>query len=89
MNERSGESEVVIGPEFDAELLGRLRRVVEAARGSISESSYGVGGSQEVITYEILLPSGMLVATAETYIGLSIRGPAALVEEVRLAVQQA
>jgi hypothetical protein len=81
--------EVILGAEFDSALFQRLVEVVNAAGGQMSEASYGVGGSQEVITYDVVLPSGKLVATSETYVGLSIRGPAAIVQEIRLAVQSA
>jgi len=84
----SQEVEVSLGAESDLVLLARLRSVVHAAGGSMSEQSWSIGGSQEVIAYEIILPTGRLVATAETYVGLSIRGPAPLVHEVSHAVQR-
>jgi len=83
------EVEVVLGAEFDSALLKQLRSVVEAAGGHMSEAFFGVGGSQEITRYDVVLPAGKLVATSETYIGLSIRGSAALVQEVCLALQSA
>jgi hypothetical protein len=83
------EIEAVLGAEYDQVLFERLRSVIVAAGGRISESSYGMGGSQEVFTYDFVLPSGKLVLVAETYAGLSIQGPNALVEEVSNAVRSA
>jgi hypothetical protein len=83
------EVEVVLGEEFDQALFDHLVAVVRAAGGNISEASHGVGGSQELITYDVTLPTGSLVVIAETYAGLSVRGPAALVEEIRCALHRA
>jgi uncharacterized protein YihD (DUF1040 family) len=83
------EVEVLLGAEFDSALFQRLVKVVTAAGGQMSEASYAVGGSQEVKTYDVVLPSGKLVVTRETYVGLSLRGPAEIVQEVRRAVQSA
>ncbi len=83
------ELELNLGSETDAALLARLRSVVTTAGGSISETSWNVVGSQEIGTYEILLPRGKLVATTETYVGLSIHGPASLVRDISRAVQRA
>lgn len=83
------EAEAVLGVEYDSALFERLSRFVARAGGHISETSYGVGGSQELITYEIVLPAGKLILVSETYAGLSIRGPAALVQDVAHAVRSA
>jgi hypothetical protein len=85
----SEQVEVSLGSESDSLLLGRLQKTVHAAGGTMSEVSWGVGGSQEITTYEIVLPTGSLIATAETYVGLSIRGPDHLVQEVSRAVLNA
>ncbi|QSI76641.1 hypothetical protein [Niveibacterium microcysteis] len=81
--------EVVLGPEFDTALMERLRRWVHTEGGRMSEGSFGVGGSQELTRYDVILPTGDLVVTSETYVGLSIRGPEELVRAVCLAVQSA
>ena len=80
---------VCLGSECDSLLLKRLRNAVQTAGGSMSEVSWGVGGSQEVAVYEIVLPLGQLIATAETYVGLSLRGPVLLVNEITRAVSRA
>jgi hypothetical protein len=80
--EISAIKEAILGPECDAELLARLKSAVLAAKGTMSEASYVVAGSQEIITYGIALPDGELTATSETYVGLSIKGPAQLVKQL-------
>jgi hypothetical protein len=74
--------EIRLGDEYDSALLARLEAAVVARGGSFSESSWGVGGSQEIITYAIGLPSGKLEAISETYIGLILRGSSELVQEL-------
>ena len=74
--------EAILGPEWDEALLARLKAAVLAAKGTMSESSHAVAGSQEITTFAIVLPGGQLTATSETYMGLSIQGPAHLVEQL-------
>ena len=79
---------IELGPEWDGELLLRLRSVVTAEGGTMKESSWGVGGSQEVCSYVIQLPDGAIQATTETYMGLVISGPSALVQRIAHLVKQ-
>jgi hypothetical protein len=71
--------EVLIGGETDGDLLERLSANVRSLGGSIKNSDWAIGGSQEITTYKITLPQGNLEAVAETYIGLLLRGPEELV----------
>jgi hypothetical protein len=75
-----------LGPEWDEALLRRLREAVAERGGNMWETSWGVGGSQEIIEYEILLRGTTLTATSETYMGLILRGPHAVVEELASVV---
>ena len=72
-------NQVLLGAETDDVLFERLRAEVLALGGSIQNAEWTIGGSQEVTTYTILLPEGRLEAIAETYVGLSLRGPASMV----------
>jgi hypothetical protein len=75
--------EIVLGSEYDDNLFLRLVAEVEALGGSIVDKEWILGGSQEMIFFQITLPNGNLEAVAETYVGLSLRGmQAALVEQV-------
>ncbi len=78
-----------IGDEHDPALLSRLRTAVANLGGTMTGSFWAVGGSQEITRYEISLPDGAVEVEAETYIGLSLRGPTQLVQQVALAVQSA
>lgn len=72
-------SQVRLGNENDVNLFDKLCAEVLALGGSIQESDWVVVGSQEIRTYTIILPEGRLEANAETYVGLSLRGPSSLV----------
>lgn len=80
------EIELTLGSETDDRLADRLCEVVRKLGGSMTTTLAGVGGSQDLTVVDIDLPKGRLVAIRETYIGLSIRGQRALVEEVRAAM---
>ena len=83
------EIEISLGEGTDGLLVSKVGKVAAAAGGSVSEASWDVGGSQEVITYAISLPGGQLTLVAETYVGLLLRGPKALATEFSHAVQSA
>jgi len=83
----TGHSEIALGDEYDAALIARLEAVVIAQGGTFSELSWHVAGSQELIIYNIKLPSGELTATCETYMGLVLHGSTALVRKLFDAVQ--
>ncbi len=68
-----------LGSETDDDLFERLCSEVVGMGGSIADSQWVLGGSQERTTYTINLPTGTLEAVAETYVGLSLVGDAALV----------
>ena len=80
-------SELDLGSETDAELFAKHQSVVVSLGGTFAEASYGVGGSQEIVTYAIALQEGRLEVASETYVGLLLRGPAVLVERVANAVR--
>jgi hypothetical protein len=71
-----------LGPEWDGALLLRLRQAVAELGGTMREVSWGVGGSQEICEYEIHLRGVTLTAIGETYMGLVLRGPHSMVEEL-------
>lgn len=75
-----------LGEEFDLELLKRFREHVRAMGGTTQETEHTVVGSQETAQYAFSFPSGTVTATSETYSGLTIRGPAQLVQELNRAI---
>ena len=72
----------VLGDEFDDALFQRLCEAVARLGGTMRDREWVIGGSREVTTFDIELPDGQLVAMVETDIGLSLRGPEALVVRV-------
>jgi hypothetical protein len=68
-----------LGAETDDDLFERLRIAIIDLGGSIDDSEWALGGSQEVTTYKIVLPAGTLEAVSETYMGLSLVGDETLV----------
>ena len=71
--------QVMLGSDTDDSLFQRLCDEVHSLGGSIEDTKWLLGGSQEITTYTIILPEGMLEAEADTYVGLSLRGPLELV----------
>ena len=78
-----------LGSEWDETLLLRLRKAIADLGGDMTETSRGVGGSQEVAEYEILVRGVTITATAETYMGLLLRGPLEIVDEIAELVSRA
>jgi uncharacterized protein YihD (DUF1040 family) len=76
-----------LGEEFDLELLKRLREHVRAMGGTTQETEHTIVGSQETVQHAFVFPSGTVTATSETYCGLTIRGPAQLVQELSRAIE--
>jgi hypothetical protein len=75
-------TEILLGSEYDDDLVCRLVAEVEAMGGAVTDKEWVLGGSQEITTFEISLPDGKLEAVAETYVGLFLRGAAPLVESL-------
>jgi hypothetical protein len=73
----------IVGPEHDEALFARLGVVLSKLGYRLGSSWDGVGGSQEISHWEIAGLGGNLVVESETYIGLSVSGPAELVSVVR------
>lgn len=75
----------IVGPESDASLVAKLGSALLACHYSVDSATWGVGGSQELSTWTVSGPNGVLVVEAETYIGLSVTGDPGLVAELRVA----
>lgn len=70
---------ILLGSEGDDNLFDRLVSAVKDMGGSIVDTEWVLGGSQELTRYSIRLPAGNLEALAETYIGLTLCGNPELV----------
>jgi|GEM_PF-1200341 len=73
---------VVLGPEYDQRLRGAVLEVLARLGGTPSKHEWGIGGSQEVRTLEVNIGTDCVILEAETYIGLSVQGPAKLVDRI-------
>ena len=73
---------VILGDEYDENLRNTLRNVMLNKHAISVDKSWGVGGSQEVETWHVMLGNDLLVIEAETYVGLSIVGPKLIVEGI-------
>jgi hypothetical protein len=72
-----------IGPENDRELVEKVRRLLKDIGYKEADSWNGIGGSQKITHIEYLGHGGRLTLETETYIGLTLQGPAGLVASIR------
>jgi hypothetical protein len=75
------------GAEHDDAIRARLKAVLLDLGYHPLDESWGVAGSQEIARWEFAGPLGGLTVEAETYVGLTISGPSAAVNEVRSRLQ--
>lgn len=78
----------VVGSEYDGPHFDRLRMALTTVGYRAVDSTWGVGGSQELRTWDIEGPDGPLHIEAETYVGLTVSGSPALVATIRRAFEQ-
>jgi hypothetical protein len=74
-----------VGPEFNEALLRRLGATLRACGYAVDSRSWGVAGSQELSTWNVTGPRGVLLVEAETYIGLTVTGARPLIDELKNA----
>jgi hypothetical protein len=73
---------IVLGDEFDDQLATALSAVLRRMGAVGSEPVWGVAGSQEIHSHVITISGATITVESETYVGLTITGPDALVEEI-------
>lgn len=73
---------VILGPEYDEALQAAVMAALTALGGVMTVDDWGVGGSQELSTRVFRVDGQEVTVEAETYIGLSLSGPDALVDRV-------
>jgi hypothetical protein len=79
---------VVLGPEHDAELRNALMETLRELDGHITDRSWGVAGSQEIERLDLIVNGERVIVEAETYMGLSLSGSAAVVQLIVTALQR-
>ena len=72
-----------VGAEYDKAIQARLKSVLLELGYRLSDKWWGVGGSQEISHWKFTGVLGDLTVEAETYVGLTITGPSAAINEVR------
>ena len=77
---------IILGDEYDEVLREVLMTVLKQMGGRPQSKEWGLGGSQEFRTLKVGIRNCDLLVESETYIGLSITGDEALVEEIAAAV---
>lgn len=71
-----------LGDEFDDALRDVLRIVLLKNQAVGVDTSWGVGGSQEIEVLKVRLGDDLVTIESETYIGLTISGEKSLVEKI-------
>jgi hypothetical protein len=80
---------VVLGDEFHDSLRQKLMDVLRKLGAlQTGKSDRLVAGSQDLEELDVTIDGRSLHVEGETYVGLSISGPADLVEQVRRLVSQ-
>lgn len=80
---------VIFGPEYDGTLRTTVMDVMEQLGASVESRNGSVAGSQEIETVQARSADQEIIIEAETYIGLSITGDEATVNEISERVRQA
>jgi len=81
------EIESTLDAEYDARVFRALGAAVSALNGVVEGPDWAVAGSQEISTWRLTFSSAHVVATAETYMGVTLRGPPDIVSRLTSAVK--
>jgi hypothetical protein len=77
---------VNLGDEFDEKLWKALRSSLSDLGAKNCDENWGIGGSQELVTLVVELEGALIRIESETYMGLTVSGPARLVDKVQQEV---
>ena len=77
---------LILGDEYDEALRHKLMDALAGLSATIEAHQWGLGGSQIIQTTKVLLGKDLLVVECETYVGLSLSGPARVVDRVAAMV---
>lgn len=79
---------IVLGDEYDDVLRDALCAVLMRNGAVGVDKSWGVGGSQEIETLTVKLGGDLIAIESETFVGLTVAGPNAVVEDIARQVWQ-
>lgn len=88
MTSSTGQTQVVLGDEYDEKLRKVLLDILRELGAQPADHWYGVGGSQEVERFEVVVDGTSVAVESETYIGLSIAGNEAVVNRIAERVRR-
>ena len=77
---------LILGDEYDEALRHKLMDALAGLGATIEAPQWGLGGSQIIQTTKVLLGKDLLVVECETYVGLSLFGPARVVDRLAAMV---
>jgi hypothetical protein len=77
---------LVLGDEYDEALRQIVMDCLASMGADVEARQWGLGGSQIIDTCKVSLGRDLLVVESETYVGLSIRGEARLVDRLAALV---
>lgn len=75
-----------LGEEHDRKLTAALKATLKSMGAKRRRRWWGLGGSQELTETTYDLNGEKIIVETETYMGLKMRGPAAIVDAVAEAV---
>lgn len=81
-------AKIILGDEYDDVVRDALRTVLVRSGAVGIDETWGIGGSQEIEVLVIRIGSDLVTIEAETFIGLTVTGPKAVVEDIALLVRQ-
>lgn len=73
---------LILGDEYDEALRHALMTELTTLGAVIEAQQWGLGGSQIIQTTKLRLGKESIVVECETYVGLSLSGPARVVDRV-------
>jgi hypothetical protein len=80
---RRGDKSVVLGDEWDESLRREVIGVLRELGATFSPHECGHAGSQELEVLEAIVGDQCVRVEAETYIGLTVSGPAELIDRLQ------
>jgi hypothetical protein len=75
----------IVGDEYDQVALAGLGGALRDSGYELEDQWSAVAGSQDISHWEVRGPSGSLTIEVETYVGITVEGPSALISALRAA----
>lgn len=79
---------VILGDEYDDAIKRRLMTKLRDLGATPLSSDWGVAGSQELDSLSVELQGEIISVQSETFVGLSISGPHALVDKIARLISE-